>query len=97
MKQQELVLAFVIALVSALVALGLYLWLFEISTGKLKTSVSRSGARAASVVLGFLRKRTALLVGVLVAAGMIILAARYFDVLSELVRGLLRRGAQPPR
>lgn len=92
MKQLELIVAFVIAIAGAFVGLGLYLWLFDISTGKLKTSVSRSGAKIVADVTRFLGKRALLIAGLLVAGVVVVLAIRYFESLSELAKSLMRRG-----
>jgi hypothetical protein len=95
MEKLELIVAVVIAAAAALLALGLYLLLFEISTGRLRPNVSRDLSKALSSVRGFLRRRLPLVVVFLVAIALVALAMRFFDVWSapieQLIGGIFRR------
>jgi hypothetical protein len=95
MEKLELIVAVMIAVAAALVALGLYLLLFELTTGKLRPNVSRDLGKALSGMRGFLRRRLPLVVVFVVAVALVALAMRFFDVWSapieQLIGGILRR------
>ncbi len=92
MDKSELIVAAMIASVASLVSVGLYVELFDVNRGKLKESARRTMANAARVVVDYARRRTALLVTMVVAVAAIALVASHIGELRALVAAILSRG-----
>ena len=91
MGKAELTVAVLVAGAATLACFGLYVSLFDLSTGRLRTGVARGGAKAGAYVAGVLRRRGVLLLVLAAVAVVLVLLNAYFKGWAGPIRDLLGR------
>jgi hypothetical protein len=89
MEKRELAVAVAIAVTATIACFGFYLWLFDMSTGRLRTNVARGGAKVISSVAVFLRRRGVFLLVLAVVAVFVALLLTHFEAWTGSIRRLI--------